>query len=281
MNYTLIMRQPGQILLILLLVMAIGLGVGISVIQRSVTNISTASKVEQSSRAFSAAEAAIEKALQGSCTGGPCVSFDNLATASIQGGELLPYPGEALEYPPISKESVAQFWLADPSTLISTCGNCSINVYWGNATTSPGDVDPALEVTVISGLAPYSATKYFLDKQASIRNNGFDSATITCPPPAPIATYYGSIRSFFCSKTISLSGVTSPILLRARILYSNADQPIAVAPVSPYSLPSQAKIITSTGQAGSSKRTVQLFTEDKVVPFFFDFAIFSAGDISK
>ena len=59
------MKEKGQIILILLLVMTVALGVGLTIVQRSLTDISTSTKVEQSSRAFSAAEAGIEKALQG------------------------------------------------------------------------------------------------------------------------------------------------------------------------------------------------------------------------
>src|SRR3989339_1641784 len=74
-------RQAGQVILILILVMAVALAIGISVIQRSLSDISTSSKVEQSSRAFSAAEAGIEKALRGDAT---AVSFpENNSSATV------------------------------------------------------------------------------------------------------------------------------------------------------------------------------------------------------
>ena len=48
------MDWVATIILILVLVMTVALAIGISVIQRSLSDISTATKVEQSSRAFSA-----------------------------------------------------------------------------------------------------------------------------------------------------------------------------------------------------------------------------------
>src|SRR5204863_1532604 len=83
-------KMRGQVLLILLLVMTVGLAIGLSIIQRSLSDVSTASKIEQSSRAFSAAEAGIERALKGNCSSGSCVTFQNNAQATIQDSGLVP-----------------------------------------------------------------------------------------------------------------------------------------------------------------------------------------------
>ena len=55
-------EQKGQVILILILVMTVGLAIGLSIVQKSLVDISTASKIEQSSRAYSAAEAGVERA---------------------------------------------------------------------------------------------------------------------------------------------------------------------------------------------------------------------------
>ena len=52
--------QSGQIVIILLLLMLVILSIGLAVTQRTITNVSTSSQTEQSSRAFSAAEAGLE-----------------------------------------------------------------------------------------------------------------------------------------------------------------------------------------------------------------------------
>ena len=57
------MNKKGQILLALILVMTVALAIGLSVIQKSLVDVSTSTKVEQSSMAFSAAEAGIERSL--------------------------------------------------------------------------------------------------------------------------------------------------------------------------------------------------------------------------
>ena len=275
--------MKGQVLLILLLVMAVGLGVGISIIQRSLTDVSTASRAEQSQRAFSAAEAGIEKALQGTCTSDPCISFpDNSATATTQGGGDLPAPGQALEYPPISKESFAHFWLADPSSVTNYYTQGSIDVYWGNSTADKAAIE--LTFIYVDGSGTYSNKKYYYDPDiARISNNHFlvpqDPSGI-CSSSVNLETGLVGGAKFYCKQTII--GLPSNLkILRARLLYNYTAQPVALKPVAPGSLPPQARLIVSTGTSGVTKRTIQLFSIDRVVPFFFDFAIFSAGEINK
>ena len=59
------MKESGQIIIVLLLMMLVGLSIGLVVTQRSVTDVSVSTQSEQSQRAFSAAEAGIEKVRQG------------------------------------------------------------------------------------------------------------------------------------------------------------------------------------------------------------------------
>src|SRR3989338_10792119 len=125
-------NQKGQVLLLLILVMTVALAIGLSIVQKSLVDISTASKVEQSARAFSAAEAGIEKALNasggGSCTGAACQSFteNKSAIKEIIDTGLLPAVAvsgqlqDTLEYDsPLAKEDVAQVWLAEFSSPIN------------------------------------------------------------------------------------------------------------------------------------------------------------------
>src|SRR5690349_3201017 len=59
-------HERGQILLIVVLVMTVALTIGLSVATRTINNIRTSTDEENSQRAFSAAEAGIEQALQNS-----------------------------------------------------------------------------------------------------------------------------------------------------------------------------------------------------------------------
>ena len=60
--------QKGQVLLVVVLVMVVALTVGLSLASRSITNLRITSDDENSQRAFSAAEAGVERAVKGNCT---------------------------------------------------------------------------------------------------------------------------------------------------------------------------------------------------------------------
>lgn len=294
--------QRGQVILILVLVMTVALAIGLSVIQRSISDISTASKAEQSSRAFSAAEAGIEFKLGGGASGSLNFATDNGSSAQVVGGDLLPIvPATgsqlALEYPPLAREELAQVWLADPTSPnfpvcpvtdpTKICYSAStLGIYWGNKDTSE---NPAIEISIIyqdSSTPPaYLSKKYFLNGSAATRTNNFDSSTTCSGSDLVIDTILSTNKTFFCMKNIDVSSTALPglsrlILLRARLLYNDTSQSFAVKATSG-SLPPQAKIYTATGEAGGTQRKVQVFRIDKVVPPYFDYAIFSAGDINK
>lgn len=281
-------RENGQVVLILILVMSVALAIGISVIQRSISDISTSSKVEQSSRAFSAAEAGIEKALRGDSSG---VTFSETASsAEVLDSGLLPLAGQPLEYPPISKEEVAQVWLADPQTLGQYYNQPTVEIAWGTPNIQNADDRPAIEVNVVyfaAGL--YQSKKFYFDSNSSRASlNGFQDISANCSnSTATFSTTMGQNRVFYCRNSLSLSGIPTLMLLRARILYSNTPQPFAVLPwggncgTNACSLPPQARIITSTGTAGEAQRKVQVFRLDRVAAPYFDYAIFSLGEIQK
>src|SRR4051794_3885316 len=56
-------KQSGQVVIILLLIMLVGLIVAITITQRSVNDLAVSSQTESATRAFSAAEAGLEKAI--------------------------------------------------------------------------------------------------------------------------------------------------------------------------------------------------------------------------
>ncbi len=275
-------KQEGQVIIILILVMTVALAIGLSVIQRSLSDISTSSKVEQSSRAFSAAEAGIEKAIQADTAISSPVTLGN--NAIIQGVDKneVPATGQALEYPLIGKEEMTQVWLADPSTLAEVYNKSSFDLYFGTPNTAD---KPAIEVTVISwDGVKYVSTKKFFDADTS-RTTTNSFAAATCNHNHTVLTNANTASSTFDCK-VSVSGYSystpaKPILARIRLLYSSISHPVALAPVSSGSLPAQARIYTATGISGGTQRKVQVFRLDKVVPPYFDYAIFSAGTIGK
>lgn len=264
-------NQQGQVILILILVMTVGLGIGISVVQRSLSDVSTASKVEQSSRAFSAAEAGIERAINTGATG----SLDLGNNSLIQAVEKndIPASGQALEYPPLAKEETATVWLADytsasnPPPAVYT--HNTLDIYWGNSSSDKA----ALSLTLVyHDGSKYQPRKWYLDHNLTRSpDNNFEKVDCT--------GYTLGSNNYQCYKRLEAlpSGL---ILIRARLLYNTTSQPFAVKPTSG-DLPVQARLFTATGVSGETQRKIQVFRLDKVVPSFFDYAIFSAGDINK
>lgn len=282
-------NQRGQIILVLILVMTVTLAIGLSIVQKSLTDVSTASKVEQSSRAFSAAEAGVEQTLTRgvNCTGSGCRSFaeNNSSIKEIVDSGLIPNTPSvgtrqvALEFPPLAKEDIVQVWLADLNSPSNPPADfykqTTLDIYWGNSATDRA----AIEVTLVSfENGSYKSTKWYLDQIQ--RNNGFTQVT-SC------GGYSVGNNTYQCRETLTGLPTSGAMLLRARLLYNTTSQPFAVwVPAastcgSPCSLPPQARSITSTGIAGETQRSVNVFQLDKVVPSYFDYAIFSAGEISK
>lgn len=296
-------NQKGQVLLLLILVMTVALAIGLSIVQKSLVDISTASKVEQSARAFSAAEAGIEKALKGD------VSVQNFAENKssikeiVDTGLIPAVPTnntqqDALEYDsPLAKEDVAQVWLADFSSPINPpppfYTQNSLDIYWGNSSEDKA----AIEVTVIyfgrdqnplpqadtvdPSTSKYRSLNWYLDHESVARSprNNFERVNCT-------GNYIpqGAATAYQCKKT--LTGLPSGLkLLRARLLYNTASQPFAVSAIGTCrkdcSLPPQKRVIVSTGAAGETQRRVKVSQFLNVVPFYFNYALFSAGDVSK
>lgn len=295
-------NQSGQMLLMLILIMTVALAIGLSIVQKSLVDVSTSSKVEQSSRAFSAAEAGIEKALNSQ--GVVSQTFDNnskfLPILDTRFPEVAPGKAqEPLEYPPLAKEDVAQVWLSDPDANLPDCKppyacytQPSLDVYWGNSATDKA----ALEITLIyNGTDPsdpivsersikkYRSKKWYLDNKIAGRTNGFKP--IDCRPAG--SEYPVGKNSYQCKETLNFTPEQAAglMLIRSRLLYNVSSQPFAVWAVgsclSGCSIPTQARKILSTGISGETQRKINVFQFFKVVPPYFDYAIFSAGEITK
>lgn len=307
-----ISNQAGQVILTIILIMSVVLAVGLSVIQKSLSDVTTATKVEQSQRAFSAAEAGIEKTLKGgdqNC-GDPnktCVSFDNASQAKVTDTGFKPAiasPGtrqEPVEFDALFREQIAQVWLADytsnnnPPT--AQYAQPTLDVYWGNPTSTD---KTAIELTLIyfDG-SQYTWRKWYLDHPIlRAQPNGFCQIS-TCGGGnvAGSKTYQCKFTlgdpSSSCINGVAMdnsslvpNGSTNLMVIRARLLYNDNSQPLAFWAVgtcgaASCSLPRQKREIYSLGSSGDTQRRVKVSQWNNVVPFYFDYAIFSAGEINK
>ena len=298
----------------LVLVMTVALAIGLSIVQKSLTDVSTATKVEDSQRAFSAAEAGIEKVLSGGGSGSFPLVGTSAQVTDIQDSGNLPLLPEVnhrqlpLEFPSFAKEEAIQVWLSDPDSNIKL-PDCSaidaakhspvcysqntLDIYWGNSKTDKA----ALELTLVyydSVSKTYkNDRKWYLDWDNATRSpaNNFDKVNCSV---SEIAEGSPDKISYSCHMKLGDGSINAAkngvlpsglMMLRARLLYNTTSQPLAVLAVGTCgkdcSLPPQARKLISTGASGQTQRKVQVFQMNKVIPPYFDFAIFSAGEIRK
>jgi hypothetical protein len=291
-------NQNGQVLIALVLTLLTILTIGLIVIQRSTTDISTSTQNDQASRAFSAAEAGIEEALQ-SNAGAPLQnSLSNDASYVVTPSARLPLPRQAFEYFPTTRGEVSQVWLADVSNplLPPFYTREQVFVYFGDPNAT-GETSPAIEINLVTRnttSGEHVSQRWFYD--TITRDNGFtkcgdDSSSLLNPGEINTSLSTngteGADRKFKCRVRINTfySPTIIPIMIRARVLYSD-NQQFAVAPIPDGSatgndLPPQATIYTSIGLSGQSRKTIQVLKVDGIVPFFFDYAVFSTADIIK
>lgn len=255
--------QRGQVLLIIVLIMVVALTVSLSVASRSIINIRTTTEEENSQRAFSAAEAGVERALkigQGVTGSGPGIELDN--DARIKQVDVTPVGGSAFVFKlgnPLPKDDGVDIWLAnhDENGKIIPESNWSgaLTIFWGmssdicstNVTTN---TMAALEIIVFSGDtdAPVT-TRYTADPcTARVASNNFSSVS----GGGQAIAFAGKTTNFTYGKTLS---ITNGMLVRAVPIY--ATTPIGVRTSS--NLPSQGKQIESTGQSADTFRKVSYF----------------------
>lgn len=301
------MKQKGQVVIILLLVMVVALALGLSMIGRSTTEISSSTRTEDSSRAFSAAEAGIERALKVPAGNPvPQISLSNRSKTLDVASSSYPIAGTALRYRPFGKEAFAQFWLSKPEDLLSPGGTpgmdgfpdegynqSSFYIYFGDPTQNYSGTNqterPAIEVHLVArSIDNYVSQRYFFDSYNgtnSGRSNFSGCNEFGSPTPLEIFVNDGIQKdSFFCKVQIGSypSGTSTqyPIMARVRILYSNLQHQVALKPTAS-SLPAQANIYQATGTSGSVQRKLEVFKQKYVMPNYFDYVLFSAGQLNK
>ncbi|CAN5179620.1 hypothetical protein BH09PAT1_BH09PAT1_7730 [soil metagenome] len=257
--------QRGQMLLIVVLVMVIALTVGLSVVSRTVTTLRTTKESESSERAFSAAEAGVEKILNSTNTSISNTTLSNgsifSATSSVVSGAFFPINNLA----PVTQDDGADVWLSTYPTYASPFTG-TVKIFWGVpggtcSTVSP--TDAALEVILISGSkAVPTITHYNLDGCALRR-----AANSFSPPQAG-----GAISGTTFAHTYSIN-VTSGLLMRVIPLYTSSI--IGVNGVTG-NLPVQGQSISSTGTYAGTARKISVFKGYPKLPSeFFSYLLFS------
>ncbi len=298
-------NTSGQALLIVLLTMSIVLTVVLSVVSRSITDISVTTYEEEAQRAFDAAEAGVERSLLAGTVAIPETSIGQ-AKYEVAVSDQTPVKDEYV-YPTdiISGES-ATFWFVshdDSGNLICDSGagkpcfdGNQIRFCWGKPG-APGPV-PAVELLLFyddSG-PPSKATstpndylnvkvkRFAFDPEALARGNNFEdiSGEGACTVSGQGFDYKSTeIKTNPLFPAASCSAEDCILAIKARMLYNTTPQPIGVLIPGSGDLPSQGTLIQSEGVSGESTRKVSVFQSFPELPFVFDATVFSPGGITK
>lgn len=267
-------NQSGQAVLIVLLSLSVVLVIVMYILSRSVTDISLSTKNDDSMRAFSAAEAGIERAL---VIGN---SSANLADASFTASVTDFGNGENEVVYPFNLKSgeSAVFWLSYGG--VDFNGNTA-RICWGNSGTNPSNSDtPALEISIFyyDGV-DYLVSRSVFDSYSGLRSpepNNFDSAVVS-------ACTIGD-TNFAFQADLDLTGLTDIKYITAKVLYNTVSSHkvgLDVNFAGNSTLPSQGSLIESTGTYANANRKISVYQLNPVAPPIFANVIYSGTGIVK
>lgn len=270
-------RKKGQTLLITLLVLTVAITVALSLVARATTDIRLTSQIEESARAFAAAEAGIEEALKTNISGSSVVAsatntkFET-SIAALAGSDSVYTPQNSI---PLGEATT--IWLVhhkDDGTINESdpdhYGGAAINICWDHGTPTA-----AMEVALYAlntATNDYVVTREAYDPNADRRTeNGFSDVTNAST---------GCGTSNVVMQTVSLpAGVgVMPLFLRLRPYYGSTK--IRVEPSAGTALPDQGQEITSTGTTGDGvTRKIVVQREYSAFPSDFDYAVFDQNSL--
>ncbi|MBI3443677.1 hypothetical protein HY008_03320 [Candidatus Woesebacteria bacterium] len=293
--------EKGQAVLLVLLGMSIILTVILSILGRSITDVTITFKEEEALRAFSAAEAGVERALQtglyqtGSFEG---ASFQGSVSGIQENSATFVYPSDV----PSGDSATVWFVSHDDVTEALTCSGkpcftgSGMKVCWGTLGTSSSSLTaPAIELTVVydttqggvnsgdfSSIRLARATRDpYIGGDGTRNINRFTDVT---PASCTIAS-----RNYAFSETFNLGALSIPCLgtagclinAKVRVLYNNTPAPLGFDVTGFGLLPSQGKRIESVGTSGDARRKIEVSKFFSELPPIFDSAVFGQGGIIK
>jgi Tfp pilus assembly protein PilX len=269
-------RSHGQVLLITLLILTVATTIALSLIGRATIDLSMSNQLEESTRAFNAAEAGIEQALKtgsgGTTVLTPGVTYD--VTVSSIGGAT----GVFQVAHKTLQNATETLWLAqhdETGALVETPFYTSptLEICWSQPPVSSPAA--ALGVSVVykeSTDGSYQVARAALDPDAATRNNNFDSTNITTTGCG--LGYYGKQINF---TSLGITPALDAILaLRIRPYY--ADATIAIDGGASQ-IPKQGNQIESVGQTGTGvSRKVVVYQQYRTPLSIFDSVIYSQSN---
>lgn len=272
-------QQRGQVVLITLLILAIGTTVALSLMGRVTTDVGISSQIEESSRAFSAAEAGIEEALKtGEGSGGPKVltpgGVSYQTTVSNVGGSTAVY--KLPQKTPKGNTETLWFVNFNPDGTLDekiTYIGENVTLCWSNET----PVIPAVVVGILykeNGTGTYKVARVAFDpdtNRADTNNFTTNISLSGCGMP----DYYRRNITFAPLGITPGNEATSDILLAMRVRPVYADTFFAFNPGT-FTVPLQGVKIESVGstETGTARKVVVYKYYTSALTLF-DAAIFS------
>ena len=232
------MKSSGQAVLLILLVVAVALGLGLSIMSQSTTDIRMSQQEQESARAFSAAEAGIETALQNvSVTGGNFYVDEIPVEYTVTGQQFL--QGRFPE------NGVAQVILD---------GNVNkLIIEWvDEGKQLPGEENPGdcIGVTAASGQTAASLLISVIDSSYQVRRVGINACVLR---------YTNNLEDISDSADLpylrryELGIDSGDQLVRIRPVYNSTSLQVTADPDSFDPLPDQAYLISSSAQIETTK----------------------------
>lgn len=284
-------NRSGQVLLLVLLAMAALATITLSVVARSVSDVSVTTREEESLRAFSAAEAGVEEGLVADSVG-TVITKDLEVPADAATATVSTYTAQVDNYPEnlrqynypfelLSGEAATVWFVTKNGDEIepcasSACFNGNLRFCWGK----PGSPQTSAVFLNVLYDSPSGYVSYPLGfdrdsvRRTGANANNFSEPSLNCTVGSQNYAYYTDIN------TSALVAGATPILLRVTMLYNDTAPDIFGVSTSA-NLPTQGRRVTSEGQAGESVRRINAFLLNPEMPFVFDSALYSSGSISK
>jgi Tfp pilus assembly protein PilX len=260
--------QKGQILLIVVLVVVIASTVGLSLASRSITSLRATTEEADSQKALAAAEAGIERSIQGNVAIAKTNVLDstsrknsNYYTEVIQvsSSSFMLNGGNA-----ISKDEGADIWFVDHNAdgslnySSTVTFNNYLNLYWGTTSEVCGTstAPAALEIIVVTRSAAGDVKSYRYAYDSCSRGNNFTSAS------SGTFSFRGQNFGNRTPEPDLAAGLSNIVLVRVVPLYKDTVIGVSAcsyAGVGCTALPLQGYIINSTGTSGQANRKITVF----------------------
>jgi len=255
--------QAGQILLIVILIIIVFSTIGLSIASRTIISIRTSTEEAESQKALAAAEAGVERAIQGNAPAtGSAILSDNLRNKSnysvdvtqidssnflINGGNLIP------------KDEGADVWFAGHDTngnpdVATALSPNFVYLYWGlsseTETCGTSTAPAAIQAIVIASSA--AAVTYRFAYDPCNRGNNFAT-------PDTGSFNIGGKTFTYVTENLAKGGI---VFIRVIPIYRDAVVGVNACDregSNCTSLPSQGYVISSTGISGEASRKITVF----------------------